>query len=179
MKWKKVSEHPFPECNYKKLYIVEWRSPNIRGLGYSLTENLTIYNCGGSEVLRFCEFNPDEIESSHEVGSVSGEPFGIPDFQRSSDNSKKSATQVEFERYKTASEIKGEYEDSQRMRLNQIKLAKMLSEDPSWEEKFRWETARMIFRDYLKSTKIIDNNVSDVILKSTDKLIAELKRGRE
>lgn len=52
----------------------------------------------------------------------------------------------------------------------------------SWEEKFRWETARKVLLDFINHGYATVESFSEIVtisVKNTDLLIAELNRGKE
>lgn len=154
MKWNKVSEHPLPEYNKDKRYIVEYIFEEYdENLQYDIATNLEFYK----HMLRFCEFNPDEIESADglDVHSV---------LKGKSE-------------YKTATEASGMYVEAQRALFNQAKLTKALIDEPSWEEKFRWETARAFhIAEYTGTYGFESMHIS---IEHADEFINQLKWGRE
>jgi hypothetical protein len=111
-----------------------------------------------------------------DVGSVFGEPFGIPDFQKSTDSTRKSAIQVEFEKFKP-----DENDPVVQVAKQAIKNmeARTLSE-PSWEEKFRWETARemkvaIMITPNARLANVDHCTLSERAVELADALIEQLK----
>lgn len=158
MKWKKVSEHPLPPDTYKtRRFLIKLPDGKI-----NFTDCPSIYNAfDGAE---WCEFNPDEIESA--------DVLDVPSILKGKSE------------YKSATEVMGEFKARQELAMNQAMVAKRLMDEPSWEEKFRWETAAKLFCSFPIACAInkgrhqpeIDANYS---VQCVDILIEQLKRGRE
>lgn len=62
MKWKKVSEHPLPEGDGKQQYILEILEDFSSCIYHEIAYCPASYK--QHNVVRFCEFNPNEIESA-------------------------------------------------------------------------------------------------------------------
>lgn len=176
MKWKKVSEHPLPDGDGDKIYIAKF----IDGSYHStrclkqFLETDDIY-----KFIEWCEFNPDEIESAEvQAYDVSEQfknlnaPYLLRDLHDEIENSDDESNVT------TDSNEIGDYNLDKIFHSALRSSVKIVEpKEPSWEEKFRWETAVKMFiyyKDNFHSNAAIEES-----LKTTNMIIDELKRGRE
>lgn len=198
MKWKKTSEYPLPDGDGKQWYIIEWENEE-----YDITQYPKGYGLQVSS--RFCEFNPDEIESADSAAykfenfsreDIKGE-FKLNDFEPSTLTPEEQqnivdriSANLDFKRLcddkpKAATEVEIDSGHQQENTLQQghAPIEFKGSCEPSWEEKFRWETARddliqsQIVSALRECSWTIDNEIKRSI-SLADALIEELKQGK-
>ncbi len=185
MKWKKVSEYPLPIGNGKQWYVLKLILSDIE-IVYRATSCPQDYNFSTAAftITEWCEFNPDEIESAEfrspkMENAMASDPDYCPDINKA------------VPKFHESSAVAKMFQETLRsIHVNQSDLPKSATEvagefkakqEPSWEDKFRWETARGILCAELSnpnSTTQTEEHLKNVVY-SVDKIIAELKRGRE
>lgn len=195
MRWKKVSEHPLPEGDGEIEYLLK--------ADYGAYD-ITKYPRPFLNIVEWCEFNPDEIESAEiqDVNIESGDektfdvseqfknldaPYLLNELHdeiESVDSLDVPSVLKGKSEYKSATEVMGEFRAKQEAAMNQALFAKRLVEEPTWEEKFRWETAARVLcgnvASYAGSCALFDEKRDcEISVKYADELIAVLKRGRE
>lgn len=184
MKWKKVSEHPLPDGDGEARYIIEYLNSSQDRRLYSI-----VYYPKNSGALRWCVFNPDEIESADEKQlselTLDDVLYKIPVFKKSIDDLKKEYPVYGDEKFITGETPVG-VPYSKPIPPESLPIDHHIhhsleaESEPSWEEKFRWETARDIFINTIR-IKVIDSDAAmrDAIQITDNIVISELKRGRE
>lgn len=198
MKWKKVSEYPLPIGNGKQWYVLKLILSDIE-IVYRATSCPQDYNFSTAAftITEWCEFNPDEIESCEPrspkmENAMASDPDYCPDINKAVPKFHESSAVAKMfqetlrsihvnqsDLPKSATEVAGEFKAKQEVVINKAMVAKSLIEKPSWEEKFRWETARMLFKEAIRRIKILRDIDFTMVVKDTDQFIEELKRGRE
>lgn len=183
MKWKKVSEYPLPIGNGKQWYVLKLILSDIE-IVYRATSCPQDYNFSTAAftITEWCEFNPDEIESAEfrspkMENAMASDPDYCPDINKA------------VPKFHESSAVAKMFQETLRsIHVNQSDLPKSATEvagefkakqEPSWEDKFRWETARMLFKEAIRRIKILRDIDFTMVVKDTDQFIEELKRGRE
>lgn len=172
MKWEKVSEYPLPEGDGEQWYILKLILSNDE-IVYRATTSPEDYDVPTIVVVEFCEFNPDEIDGDDQK-FYSKSFLDNPELiQAQREENEKDSARIK----KSATEVFGKIEAEHQARLNQALYAKRMIEDPSWEEKFRWETARAFH--IARHTGTFGFESVDSSIEYADDFIEHLKRGRE
>lgn len=70
-------------------------------------------------------------------------------------------------------------QESVELKQEVLKMAREYTDsikEPSWEEKFRWKTFRMILKDYIRAGEMLDKSLLEQITKVVSSTIKELKK---
>ncbi len=166
MNWKSVKDYPLPRYADNKVFLVEYLHPTK-----SEKKNFVTFSCGPlSEIEYFDEDDKTrsnwaathwlEIEPPTDANTESAPNENKPaEFVSSNDKDVCKSDPVQFVADAAIDEMK--------------KFAATRVE-PSWEERFRWETAALMMSKLQGS----DLNHLEWPVMMAEKLIAELKKGR-
>lgn len=145
MKWKKVSEHPLPDGRGDKIFILKRFLEGEYSYGFATHPS----DCMDTLVVEWCEFYPDEIDSSDSASSIHGNQSDRP----------KSATQID----ESEPSWEEKFWEERRFDVYKDLLHKV-------------EKDRSVFSEIKKD---LESDLFIKVARQANQIISELKRGIE
>lgn len=179
MKWKKVSEHPLPKPKSGKKYLCRFLFTLSDGFQSESILLLEQPDSCGDEIIEWCEFNPDEIESADN---------GIVENTKAIHEIYNPEPKIDLpsDIKENLKSVYGKMLDNDSKITDRILEAVNKREQINWEQR-RYEIAKDVLSGVVASySKLRYNGVlfdikddTKTSIEYANELIAELKRGRE